>query len=485
MRKEVSNHYGKWYVEGFNAELNGFLEINHQEKIYQLKVYSEEPIELPHFADVVYGKSFKGNSFTLVDCRLGQSISTSYVHDYNKRYEIIINCKYILEGCFYKTADEILITHLDFKLSNMDIWAYKDPVEVEFKEEEGYLITAKQPENLNAKYEDFIVSVDYDIMPDFQTTELHKFTIDLNCNFKLEFDAPVLLDKAIDIVNQVRDFLTLCTGNRTYIENIYATPTLPVKILDINMPFEIYGSGIKKGEENDIPKLSFVDIQLGLNAIERDFEKVFKNWFLKHEKLKPVIDLFVGIYYQRASYERHFLNAVQALEAYHRLTRKNYVLPKEDYKLKIESILDTVPVEHREWLRGKLNFSNEPSLHERLVDLFEPIKDIDNEFYPVSYFLFSFSDKDKENLIRDIKNTRNYNTHFDERLKKKAVKGEELVHLTNLLISMLEYYLMKELDLNEELILKITGEKMSRISSARSYLKAIRKANMNQNIKRS
>ncbi|MEI5887902.1 HEPN domain-containing protein [Bacillus cereus group sp. Bce005] len=479
MRKEVSNYYGKWYIEGFDAKLNGFLEVNHQEKIYHLTVYSEEPIELPHFADLVYGKSFKGNSFALVDCWLRQSVSSSYVHDYKSRYEIIIECKYILEGCFYKTKDEILIKRLDFKLSNMDVWAYKDPVEVEFNKGDGYLIKAKQPENLNAKYEDFMISVDYVLMPDFYTRESHKFTINIDCNFKLEFDAPVLLARAIDIVNQVRDFLTLCTGNRIYIENILATPVVPVKILDINMPFEIYGPGIEKGVENDIPKLSFVDIKLGLNAIEMDFEKVFQNWFLKHEKLKPVIDLFVGIYYQRTSYERHFLNAVQALEAYHRLTRKNEVLPKRDHKFKIQSIVTTVPVEYREWLQGKLNFSNEPSLHERLADLFEPIKDIDNEFYPDSYFLFSFIDKDKEALIRDIKNTRNYNTHFDENLKKKAVKGEELAQLTNLLITMLGYYLMKELGLNEELILKIAREEMNRISSERSYLNAIRKNNMN------
>ncbi|WP_436114565.1 HEPN domain-containing protein [Peribacillus frigoritolerans] len=49
----------------------------------------------------------------------------------------------------------------------------------------------------------------------------------------------------------------------------------------------------------------------------------------------------------------------------------------------------------------------------------------------------------------------NYNTHFDEKLKKKAVKGEHLIQLTKLLIIMIEYYLMTELELNEEMIIKI------------------------------
>lgn len=59
----------------------------------------------------------------------------------------------------------------------------------------------------------------------------------------------------------------------------------------------------------------------------------------------------MGINYQRTSYERHFLNAVQALEAYHRLTRRNEVLPKPELKLKIKSILSSAPEEHREWCR--------------------------------------------------------------------------------------------------------------------------------------
>ena len=199
-----------------------------------------------------------------------------------------------------------------------------------------------------------------------------------------------------------------------------------------------------------------------------------QNWFEKGEKLKPVIDLYVDVFYQRASYERHFLIIVQALEAYHRLTRKNEILPKDEHKLKISSILNSVPLEHKEWLQARLNFSNEPSLHERLEDLFEPIKDIENPNYPMADFLFEFGNKDRTAIIRNIKNTRNYNTHFDESLKKKTVKGNELIYLTSMLIAMLEYYLMKELGLNEKIILNITKDRMRNISSSYSYFNAIK-----------
>lgn len=71
-------HYGTWKILGCDVHLNGILEINREQKIYEVKLYNEEAIELPYFATVVFGKTYKGTSFTLIDCSLGQSVSTSY-----------------------------------------------------------------------------------------------------------------------------------------------------------------------------------------------------------------------------------------------------------------------------------------------------------------------------------------------------------------------------------------------------------------------
>lgn len=81
MKKEIESHFGKWKISDSGIEMNGFLEIDHKEKIYQLKLYSEEAIEILYFTDFVVGKTFKGNSFALIDCSLGQNVSTSYIHE--------------------------------------------------------------------------------------------------------------------------------------------------------------------------------------------------------------------------------------------------------------------------------------------------------------------------------------------------------------------------------------------------------------------
>ena len=89
-----------------------------------------------------------------------------------------------------------------------------------------------------------------------------------------------------------------------------------------------------------------------------------------------------------------------------------------------------------------------------------------------------YSEYEKIEIIRDIKNTRNYNTHFDERLLKKTVKGEELHQLTLLLKNMVEFYLLTELEIDEETILDLTWEKSKRLSTRNSIIESTRDSNI-------
>ena len=53
-------------------------------------------------------------------------------------------------------------------------------------------------------------------------------------------------------------------------------------------------------------------------------------------------------------------------------------------------------------------------------------------------------------LIEDIVNTRNYLTHYDVRLKNKALRGLKLVNINEKLEGLLELSFLKELDFSKE-----------------------------------
>jgi hypothetical protein len=130
--------------------------------------------------------------------------------------------------------------------------------------------------------------------------------------------------------------------------------------------------------------------------------------------------------------------------------------------LRIKSIIDSTPIEHKDWLEQKLAFSNEPALKNRLDDLIHD--DID-------YWIF-FNGKDEgEKFATDVKNTRNYYTHYDESLSKKAFKGEELEFACSHLQLMVEYYLLKEIGLSHESLRQKVVEITHRIRDIKSILK--------------
>jgi ApeA N-terminal domain 1 len=190
----------------------------------------------------------------------------------------------------------------------------------------------------------------------------------------------------------------------------------------------------------DDPRVVLVNLQ----DIKSNFQLYMDKWFEKSKLLQPVIDLYLNtLNYKEMSIERHFLNLVQALESYHIRTRNNYVTEPKKHRLKIQTILDSVPEEYRSWLRERLNFSHEPTLQDSSLDLVSDKEDI---------FLFFNGYEEAKSFIKKVKHTRNYHTHYDLKLEKKALKGEELNFVCLILRSMVEYFLLQELDLPKETI---------------------------------
>ena len=166
-----------------------------------------------------------------------------------------------------------------------------------------------------------------------------------------------------------------------------------------------------------------------------DFRTVLERWFNLSNELDSVCNLFFGVQSRpELNLENKFLNVVQAVETYHRRRVKNEVLPKAEHKRKKREVLRSVPAEYQEWLKGLLAYSNEPRLEHRIREILEKAHDA---IAPVII--------DKESFARRVKDTRNYFTHYDRRLLKRAARGEELFWLTQKLSYLLQACLLLEL----------------------------------------
>ena len=64
---------------------------------------------------------------------------------------------------------------------------------------------------------------------------------------------------------------------------------------------------------------------------------------------------------------------MQGIETFHRRRRQNENESKVTHKNKVAEIIASCPTEYQNWLKGKLNFSNEPTLNDRLEQLFNEL----------------------------------------------------------------------------------------------------------------
>lgn len=196
------------------------------------------------------------------------------------------------------------------------------------------------------------------------------------------------------------------------------------------------------------------DMIIPFPSMKDKFEEYINNWFAKSEKLRPIYDLFFGTIYDPSMYrEFHFLALSQAIESFHRCVYGGQYVTDKEYELikdvLIKAIPDDLDEDFKKSLKKGLEHGNEFSLMKRL-------KELVNQFW--KNCLENFVRK-KSTFIDDIYNTRNYLTHYDERLKNKAVLGEDLFHLNERLKLFLTVLLLDQLGITRNDICEIINNR--------------------------
>ena len=89
-------------------------------------------------------------------------------------------------------------------------------------------------------------------------------------------------------------------------------------------------------------------------------------------------------------------------------------MDEESYEALVSGIIKDCPERHRDWLKGRLMNGNEINLSNRIKKIIEPFKE------------HLGTSKERGKLLRKIVDTRNYLTHYSERLHDVSAKGRDL-----------------------------------------------------------
>jgi len=168
----------------------------------------------------------------------------------------------------------------------------------------------------------------------------------------------------------------------------------------------------------------------------------FPQWQEISTIMEPIIELYIdSLYNENLSMSRHFLNVVQALETYH---SRRIAYSLDAFEIRVAKLLEIRPEPFREQdnnflLGGSYKFV---TLRSRLADLL--LADFSFFFHTGDFKLMDFPQL--------IASTRNYYTHYDQKLEEKALKGDDLINAYHVLQNILEFYLLKEFGFEEGFI---------------------------------
>ena len=180
------------------------------------------------------------------------------------------------------------------------------------------------------------------------------------------------------------------------------------------------------------PSISGHRMLFRLPDVRDNLECIVSEWLRSYEKFRPTFDLYFSSSVDFSMYlEVRFTGLVQALEAMHRRTSDETVMPQEEFNSIRDSLLSDCPSSRREWLETRLKYDNELSLGQRLKRLVAPFRQ------------WFGNNTEREAFIRKVVDTRNYLTHYDQSLVDKAADGQELHNLCEKLDALIQLNLLK------------------------------------------
>lgn len=353
-------------------------------------------------------------------------------------------------GAHFSSLDEVKFHRAAVEYSYLSDWANLPVIKRKKEiEEDNYNIqefnfSYTHPKSVQGNTNQGILSLVYtwqDAGQPFQIDFSQSATFEIKSQERFSFE-----EWMAKLIFPLQNFITLATDRPNSVTRVLVFSHYGTRATDDNsqftkqdIPIEVVYRSVYTEIRQDSQLLPD-DLLFGLKDIKETFGDTMSRWLAIADELDSVCNLFFSTRYSQKMYqENHFLNIVQAAESYHRRRRFNRVLSKVEHEERISRIIDNALEEDKEWLKQKLAFSNEPSLKERLIDLGQETKEITSPLIT-----------DEDSFIKQVRDNRNYLTHYDKSLRKKAVKGENLYWLTYTLEVLLQTCFLKELGFSSE-----------------------------------
>jgi hypothetical protein len=421
---ETHEYRGLWWLPNDEEEqLSGTLTVTKGEASLELighfghellsetpteKVFSHALAEHPR----IVGMSTDGKSITLEGHR-----TASYTESFPgiptgtyTRYVTLI-------GKQFADGEEIGFDEISIRASDLNAWtqvaAIRTKVGVEKHKTKGYPVFSKLDINFEAPDDIEIplargekAFIRFNAPGQGINPGTDHVALTQEAALHLRFAKRASLDDVFERGGQIRNFLSLAVGRPVAILSVTGYQDDYVReSSDTHLPIQVLWGILHNPEPPTRPRQAR-EMLFTLPEATPDISTVMKHWFAKQARLRPVFNLFFGMLYHPSMYsDVKFLAFAQAVETY-------------DYR--------------RRRKPGKW------TLAQRMLDVLGQCR-------TVSKKIVGSASGDEATFIEDFKTSRNYYTHYNPKLEKKAATGAALLLLTTQLQALIEMSLLRQL----------------------------------------
>jgi hypothetical protein len=350
---------------------------------------------------IINGVSSKGIRYTLVDSFIKSQTGSMPGFTVTT---ILVNI--IFKNILIGKKDELLFTSMRASFLYLDDWIIINGFNYYDNMKSKATIDYNLPEPIKYNVNDeFYLTINFTASP--PAHQIHPKELSIKQNVEIKIDGMEnSLDWYLEKVQIFKFLLMLFTNSYTrsiYLKGEYSKGSNDDLVL---ISFKEDAELVYKKD------LVFTELLCSFPNIKEIFQDILCKWYKQHSLLSSSHTLFFETMYKSGlNLENKYLNIVHALESYHR-NSSIYVsgyMDKEEYKKEIypkmvKSIPNELESDFKDGLKARIKFGYEYSLRRRIKELFKSNNNFLNNFIV-----------DAETLQKEIVDTRNYYTHYDEK----------------------------------------------------------------------
>ena len=195
------------------------------------------------------------------------------------------------------------------------------------------------------------------------------------------------------------------------------------------------------------PKIAWHNMLFRYGHVADQLEDILKNWLSNYETSEPAFNLYFASKAGAHKYlDGRFLSLAQGIETLHRRNSKDTFMPEAEFRELVISLVKSCPPGQQDWLTKKMEYANELPLRRRIRQMLEPFESLYGDPKQRKYF------------IGNVIDTRNFLTHYDEKLADQAATGESLWGLCMKLEALFQLHFLRLVGLDGDFIKNLVSE---------------------------